>query len=271
MHLLRRVLTTIAVTVAVILICIYWVAPVALSFYAARAAVPVAKVVPTELQDRSVSQAVGPELSYLGYEFEVPWNDLDESKTNLYPKNKSEKTMADLHFRSGLRIILMAAQPRAFANQFSTDFRVPPSKLDAIFGAGSSISDYTFVKNVYEFSPAKMHFWSLSDRLHYREDMLLTIKSIMPVKAAETGIFRIQNADYKGFQQGDPRTHPERVDVDLYDDNGGFEIIFGLKGYHNPTGLTQPEINRVVQSLRKSLGNSAVSGRSGDESASTQR
>jgi hypothetical protein len=134
MKVLRRILTTIAITLAIIIVCTYWIAPVALSYYAARKALPVARIVPAELEDRSVSQASGTKLSYLGYEFEVPWKDFDDSKIELYPKNKPDKTMAVLTFRSGLRMIVTTSPPRAFANQFAAEFKVPPQKLETIFG-----------------------------------------------------------------------------------------------------------------------------------------
>jgi len=37
--------------------------------------------VPMELSDQSISDLPGRKLSYFGYEFEVPWNDLNEEKT----------------------------------------------------------------------------------------------------------------------------------------------------------------------------------------------
>ena len=95
------------------------------------------------------------------------------------------------------------------------NLKVPPNKLDFLVGPESASSDYIAHKNVYEFTPSKVHFWSLSSSLHYREDMLLVIKSIMPSSAAEAGIFNVENEHFKGFQQGDPRTRPERMDVDL--------------------------------------------------------
>src|SRR5579863_9482415 len=114
MRLLRHLATSV-VTLAVILAGIYWIAPIGLSFYAARKALPVARIVPTELKDHSVSQAPGTKLSYLGYEFEVPWNDLDEAKTVLYPKDKPQKTRVVLAFQSGLRLMVTAVPPREFA------------------------------------------------------------------------------------------------------------------------------------------------------------
>jgi len=113
-RLLRRILITVVITLAVILVGVYWVAPVALSFYAARKAPAVARIVPTDLKDISVSQAPGAKLSYVGYEFEVRWSDLDETQTKLYPTDKPEKTRVDLHFRSGLRVWVTAIPPRSW-------------------------------------------------------------------------------------------------------------------------------------------------------------
>jgi hypothetical protein len=252
MRLLRRILTTILVTLAVIFVAVRWIGPVALSFYEARKVPPVARIVPAELRDVSVSQAPGMKLSYVGYEFEVPWTDLDETKTALYPKDKSEKTRAVLTFHSGLRLVVTSVPPREFADEFSKeDFKMSPAKFEAVFGRGTASSDYTFVRNVYEFTPAKMHYWSLSDGVHYREGIVLMIKSIMPVKAAETGIFYVQNQGYMGFQQGDPRVRKDNLVLDLYSDENHLEISFLQKDYRNPAGVTQPEINRTIQSVHR--------------------
>jgi hypothetical protein len=251
MRLLRRILTTIVVTLGLIFVAVNWIGPVALSFYAAKKVLPVANVVPADLKDHSVSQAPGMVLSYFGYEFEVPWSDLDESKTTLYPKDKPEKTRVVLTFRSGLRLMMTAVPAREFADEFATDFKMPAQKLEAVFGRGAATSDYTFVKNVYEFTPARMHYWSLSSGVHYREQMVLMIKYIMLVKAADTGIFYVQNQDYKGFQQGDPKVRHDELVLDLYSGDNHPEVIFLQKDYHEPVGVTQPEINRIVQSLHR--------------------
>ena len=255
MKLLRRALITVAVTVAIIIVCLYWIGPVALSFYAARKAPAVARIVPTELQDHSISTAPGIRLSYFGYEFEVPWDDLDESKTKLYPKDKPVKTRVVLDFRSGLRLMVGSIPPREMATGFASGElgvgKVPPQSVDLLVGPGSAASDYAFYNNVYEFTPDKMHYWSLSEKIHYRESILLMIKSIMPSGSAETGILRVQNHDLRGFQQGDPAKHPEGLILSLYSEDGAIEFIFSQRDYRNPLSLTQPEINRIIQSLHK--------------------
>jgi len=81
--------------------------------------------------------------------------------------------------------------------------------------------------------------------------MVLIVKSIMPVKAADAGIFNLQNQEYKGFQQGNPGTSRDSLVVDLYSDDDHFEMILQQKNYNNPAGVTQPEINRIVQSVHR--------------------
>ncbi|HTW59167.1 MAG TPA: hypothetical protein VMD99_13630 [Terriglobales bacterium] len=252
MRLLRRILITIVVTLAVIFVAIRWIGPVAFSFYSAKKALPVAKIVPADLVDVSVSQAPGMKLSYLGYEFEIPWTDLDETKTTLYPTNKPEKTMAVLAFKSGLRLMVMAAPPRSFTTEMASDLKMSPQAVEAVFGPGAATSDYIFARNVYRFTPASMHYWSLSPALHYREQVSLMIKEIMPVKSAETGIFNLHHLGYQGFQQGDPRVRQNNLLLlTLYGADGAIEISIIQDKYRCPSGVTQPEINRIVQSLHK--------------------
>ena len=251
MKLARRILITVAITFAVLLVAVNWVAPVALSFYAAKKALPAARVVPTDLKDHSVSQAPGTMLSYLGYQFEVPWTDLDESKTKLYPQDNPDKKMAFLFFRSGLRLVVKAVPPREWAHGFATDWKLSPQQVQAFMGREAATSDYAFLKNLYAFTPSSMHYWALSPQLHSREQMLLLIKSIVPSKPAETGIFNIQNQSLRGFQQGDPHVRQDYLLVNLYSDNDSIEIGFFQKDYPSPAGVTQPDINRIVQSLQK--------------------
>ena len=247
MKLLRRILLTAFIILAVIFVGVQWIAPVTLSFYAARKAPPVARVVPADLKDKSVSETPGKKLSYFGYEFEVPWSDLEETQTKLYPKDKPNKTRVDLHFRSGLRVLVTAIPPRSWATELSTDFNVHPQRVESSFGK----SDYSFVKTLYEFTPEKMNHWSLSLRVHDREEFLLLVKSIALPRSAETGIFNLQNQSYKGFQDGNPQVRQDEIVVHLFSDEDSVEMIFLQKDYQNPTGVSQTEINRIVQSLHK--------------------
>lgn len=250
MRLLRRILTTVVITLAVIAFLVFWVAPVALSFDAVRKASPVTRVVPTDLKDLSVSQIPGTKVSYVGYEFETPWNDLDESQTRSVPKDHPE--MVSLAFRSGLHLIVGAVPPRALPNGFVREWKLSPHNLESVFAAAAAESDYDFHKHLYEFTPDKMHLWALFPSLHYREQFLLDVKEVVLAgSSADTGIFNVQNQNWRGFQLGDPKAHPLRIAVHLYSDKGSVELTFAGKDGRGPVAVTQPEINRIVESFRK--------------------
>ncbi len=237
---LRRILVKLVICCGIVLAGAFWVVPMALSFYAAKTVPAIARITPSDLRDHSVSQAPGLRLSYVGYDFEVPWSDLDEAKTVLYPKHKREKTEVVLAFRSGLRLLVTAVPAHEFAHEFAADLMTSPQQLAA--------SDYVLARDIYEFSPEKMHYLSLSSDIQSRDQAMLNLKSILSAKPAENGIFNIQNASYKGFQQGNPRVRQDSLLVNLYSDDGSVQLKFWQKDY--PAGVTQAEINRIVQSLQ---------------------
>lgn len=84
------------------------------------------------------------------------------------------------------------------------------------------------------------------------------MKSILPSAAGETGIFNVHNEVYQGFQQGAPEKNSRSILIDLYSTDDGFEIVF-LPGEHQShLDITQPEINQVVQTLRRSAPSQAM-------------
>jgi len=114
-------------------------------------------------------------------------------------------------------------------------------------------SDYNFVKTLYDFTPETMHHWSISSRTFSRETMLLILNSLAPSKCAETGIFKVQNQSMKGFQQGNAESRDNGVVVNLYSDDGSVQFIFTEKNYNLSARFTQPEINRIIQSVHKAI------------------
>lgn len=251
MKLLRRILVTLFIALAVVFVGVQWIAPVVLSYCGARKAPAVARIVPTDLRDQAVSEAPGSRLSYFGYEFEVPWNDLDETQTKLYPKDKPNRVV--LVFRSGLRLMITALPPRELIDGISGELKKSPQMMEATFGKEAVTSDYNFVKTLYEFTPDTMHHWSISSRTFSRETMLLILKSLAPSKCAETGIFKVQNQSMKGFQQGNAQSRDNGVVVNLYSDDGSIQLIFTEKNSNLSARVTQPEINRIIQSLHKAI------------------
>lgn len=254
MIILRRILVTLVVCLTVAFVAIYWVAPVAFSFYTSRKAIPLTRVLPTDLGDTSISQATGTKLSIGDYHFDVPWADLDESKTELFPTGKPEKTMARFRFHSGLQLVVFICPPHSFYDQFTKEIKMSPEGFAAVFGGRARTSDYEFMRRVLTFSPDRIPHWTTTPGIQSRVMVLLLAKSIMPVRSAETGIFNLCGASYKGFQQGnpnDPRTSKDGMLLSLYSDEGAIEILIAEKNYVKAGGVTQPEVNRIVQSLHR--------------------
>jgi len=229
MKILRRILIGFAILFA----SQYFVVP-AVILYFARNAPAVASVAPTDLKDLSVSQAPGAKLSYLGYEFDVPWNDLDESKTEVLDDEPDERT-AGLCFRSGLRLFM-------FVSPLHKDYY-----------------EYTLLKRAYAITPEQIHYWGLFTGRHYGDARLLLLKSALlrgiglgsDSNPAETGIFNIQTAGHTGFPYGDPQKWQPILELKLYSDDNTVKIDILQKDYNDPMGVTQPEINRILQSLNK--------------------
>lgn len=231
MKVLRRIL----ITLVVIFAALCWIGPAGVLYFA-KSAPAVARVVPTELNDLSTSLAPGRKLSYFGYEFEVPWSDLDESQTQLFPESEHDTHMAWVCFRSGLKLFIVI-RPREAA-----------------------VPDYALMKRIYQVIPDKISYWSLIQGWGYQDARLLLFKSAFlrgepkgGSNPAETGIFNLQSLGYHGFQYGDPRSRPDALQLRLYSDDGRVEIKF----LHEPSGVTQPEINRIVQSLHRKAANDA--------------
>ncbi len=251
MRQLRRIVVIVVITLGTIFIGAEWVAPVVMSFDTVRKPPRDARLVPVDLPDLSISRSPGRKLSYFGYEFEIPWNDLDETKTKSGP-------MVVLSFHSGLGMMVGASQAKLWVNGLSSNWHVSQASLQSAFGADTMRSDYNFFKMLYEFTPEQMHRWALSPRVHYREFMLLTLKSAALLPPAEKGFFNIHNQGYRGFQQGSPNNTP-MVFVSLYSDDGEIEFTI-FRTDHQNLALAQAEINRIVQSLHKSAdGESVVS------------
>jgi len=229
MKILRRILIAIAIIVA----ALYFVAPAGVLYFA-RTAPAVARVVPADLKDLSVSQAPGMRLSYLGYEFEVPWSDLDESQTQVLDDEPHGKA-AELCFRSGLRLFL-------FASPLHKEY-----------------SEYALLKQSYAMTPYQIHYWGLFTGLQYRDARLLLAKSALlqgigtglDSNPAETGIFNIQSQGHQGFQYGDPQKWQPILELKLFSDDNTVKIDIFQKDYDDPMGVTQAAINRIVQTLHK--------------------
>ena len=78
---------------------------------------PPIKLTPTNLKDFSVNRAAGSKLSYFDYSFEIPWADIDESKS------KSGNKMQVVAFHSKIALLVASVAPREFVSYVAKQVR----------------------------------------------------------------------------------------------------------------------------------------------------
>jgi len=204
---------------------------------------PVVRNIPVELSDLSISQAPGKKLSYLGYEFEVPWEDLDEEKS------KVTGNLAAIVFRSGSAILLFVVPPRSFIESTEKSLQGSTELFKRMYGEDVVHSDYAFKRAIYEATPRKITL------LTSQQDAigLWTIIFMKSITAPmlDSEIYSIRSRDFQGFQLGNPLHRPMKMAVELYTDDVELEFNFNQKDSGPAPAITQAEINRIIQTAHK--------------------
>ena len=198
--------------------------------------------IPVPLKNLSVSTTPGRKLSYFGYDFEAPWNDLDEQKT------RAVRDWQFIEFHSGKRIIFYTSAPDEFVNGVFGKNTFDKKSLARLYGEETVRSDYAFERATLETTPGQIGLltprWDAA-----RTIVLLVFKSIyVHANSAQSGIFLLHTKNFGGFQYGDPASHPRAIELDLFGSKNRLHFVFPNKT--GSGGISQAEINRVVQSVR---------------------
>ena len=207
---------------------------------------PAVSMAPAQLMDSSISRSPGKKLSYFGYEFEVPWNDVDESKSG--PTPDSNKAM--IVFQSGNSISVWHGSPRAFLNQVLSNDKIDQHTLRRIVGDEALQSDFALYRTILQMTPDKMTpFESHTDAAN--QALLLLVKGLCMPSGADSGVFSVTAGEFSGFQFGRPQNQFSQVSVRLFSNDSSLNFIFNQKP-GGAASISQPDINRLLQTLRKS-------------------
>jgi hypothetical protein len=198
--------------------------------------------VPVALKDLAISTAPGTKLSYFGYEFEAPWNDLDEQRT------RRVRAWQLIGFHSGKSIIFYTSGPNEFVNEVFGKNTVDKKSLARLFGDQTVQSGYAFQRAALDATPGQIGLLTPRWRAA-RTIFLLVLKSVfVGAYSGGSGVLLVQTKDFRGFQYGDPAGHPSAIEVDLFGSKNRLHFVFPDK--KDSGGISQAEINRVVQSVR---------------------
>jgi hypothetical protein len=207
---------------------------------------PVVSLAPAQLTDLTVSRSPGRKLSYFGYEFEVPWNDVDDAKSKMIGDNKEL-----IAFQSGNSLSVWHGSPRAFVNSVLSNDKIDPSTLRRMYGDEALSSDSALYRTLLETTPGNMTpFMSRQDAVS--RAFLLIVKGTILPRGTQSGVFAVTAGEFSGFQFGRPQNPSGEVSVRLFSDSSSFNFIFNQKP-GGPTVISQPDINRILQTLRKPI------------------
>jgi len=206
--------------------------------------VPVVKKTPVQLADLSLSSTAGGKFSFSGYDFDLPWDDLDPSKSKLVGK------MQVLVFHSGNTILVSRSHARDFVrvvlhSGFDRD------SFESIYGPDPLHSDFAMYQTVLRATPAQVTPFLPKSEAAARLT-ILSIKAIAVPGSPDTDLLAIRSPNFPGFQFGDPNKHPSTIVLDLFSDDGGLEFTISSKNNGLAPPITQPALNRIIQSARKS-------------------
>jgi hypothetical protein len=205
--------------------------------------IPQAAMTPAALRDTSISAVPHKKASYFGYEFELPWDDVDEQKVKTFG------TVHVTYFRSGNLVWFSAFPPKNFVNEVFKSTQTDPVRMRQAYGDEAFQSDYAFTSRMLQITPSKISPFS-SKKEAVGGMMLLIIKTIaMP--NVDSGLFSIHTGDFKGFQYCSPQSQSARIVDDLFADDGGVEFWFALNKKGAVPDISQAQINRVLQSVQK--------------------
>jgi hypothetical protein len=205
---------------------------------------PVVWTTPVELFDSSISQAPGKRLSYFGYEFEIPWDDVDQQKSKVIGTDK-----AIIVFRSGNVISFWIAPPNGLISNLLGNGKIDRESLGQLLGDEAAQSDYAFERAILESTPDKFSLL-IPRRQAIQQGVLFSMKATALRPGTESGVFFISTKEFKGFQYGRPQNPPKRLSVELFKSDGHVDILFGQR-FNGSTTISQADVNRVVQSVHK--------------------
>ncbi len=194
--------------------------------------------VPVELQDTSLSPARGKAVEYLGYQFEVPWDDLEQSKARL------KAGFQPIPFHSGRLIIMEKRGPDEMVHDLQRDANSRRWLTRAwIYDKEAIASDYALTRAALYETPDKVRLLSWPFQANWSLYLLL-MKGILV--HGDGTIFSISNSNWRGFQFGSPPNR--RIELDLYTNKNHLKLFFSHRD--KAPAISQSEINRVIQTVR---------------------
>jgi hypothetical protein len=205
---------------------------------------PRLSMVPVPLLGASISQEKGTTEKFFGYQFEVPWQGGEQKQRDSIAFVFSQSNREAVSFFD-------PRGDRGFIRMMKETPGLQVGHLNPVYGRGNVQSDYEFVRAALNTTPSQLSLFMPWSKEVYAAN-LLRIKEAF-LLGPQDGLYSFEFGQLRGFQQGDP-VRDKNVEVEVYDaDDHKFKLIFSSKSGPNG-GMTQPDINRVLQTLHPAPG-----------------
>jgi len=192
-------------------------------------------LLPQALPSTAASNSSGTELADGNYRFEVPW-----PKPSLVKGRVGSTTYT---FPGGQALALIDTTELIHVDKMPSDQK---EFFAAFFG-------YRITGESFRMTPDQVSPW-LTNEESARRSLLLGRKDVeMPSGEKISALYYFEEPTVRGFQIGDPSSD-NRVEILCFDSsNRRVEAILSSKPSADPP-LTQRDVNRVMQTLRSSVG-----------------
>ena len=159
---------------------------------------PLMWTTPVALTDQSISQAPDQKFSYFGYDFEVPWDDVDPVKTRVVADDK-----AIVVFRSGNAVSFWTADAYGLLSMVALQGKMDQNDLQQMFGKEAARSNLDFARAVLDMTPGRFSPF-IPKMQAIQQGSLFMMKVAIMRSSASSGIFSVATKEFNGFQYGRP-------------------------------------------------------------------
>ena len=227
-----------AVSALMVLLVLYY-GPTLVFFYATKRTIrraPVSRVVPQPLLDTAVAPAAGPEFSYFGVQFRTAWRGQIEIK--------ELRSLVRIQFPTGQSVLFF--DPSTSLDMINTARQAgQPDFIESLYGAEAARSNYSLMEGALNSVPDQLSLWQTRRGIVTKGELLI-LKTMM-IMHGETGVYRFQMGNLKGFQEGDP----SKVSVVVVHGFDRLDRQYEIEVFAAEAGLIkQSEINTILSSLQ---------------------
>lgn len=203
-------------------------------------------IVPKPLTPAPIATTVARSLplSYFGYQFESPTPEVKEER-------KLENVVA-LNFSDCAEMAILKPKPSGPLTSLMHQLPLNATRsFEDVYGKEAVRSDYEFRRTILNITPKDLSLFA-SPRQMVRDSIMLTLKGV-DSQRFKNALYSFETPTMRGFQEGNI-TLDKGVVLEAFDHQGHL-LTLAVGAKPGKACFGQPELDRIIFSLRPALGN----------------